>query len=141
MVPCGHPGPACLSTSAVEPCMVLPKRLCWVADLGLRWWRDDARQLCLCEQKLLDSIVKLVNIIFGGLDHGGEGLYEFVATGVPAPDCFAALHPVRVHRDWIGVSVDAHAGRRGRRRTHVQADDQMGMIRLGGTAGEVVRDV
>ena len=104
-------------------------------------WHGDTCLLCLCKQKLLDSIVKLINVIFGALDHGSEGLYEFVATGVPAPDCFAALHPVRVHRGWVGVAVGACAGRRGRRRAHVQADDQMGVVQLGGTARGVIRDL
>ena len=108
--------------------MVLAKHLGWVAGLVLWRWRGDARLLCLCKQKLFNSVVKLINIIFGGLYHGSEDLYKFVATGVPAPDCFAALHPVRVHRGWVGVFVGAHAGRQGCRRTHVQADDRMGMI-------------
>ena len=141
MIPCGCPGPACLSASAVEPCVVLAKRLGWVAGLVLWRWQGDTCLLCLCEQKLLNSVVKLINIIFGGLDHGNEGLYEFVATGVPAADCFAALHPVRVHRSWVGVAVGARAGCRGRRRTHVQANDQIGVIQLGGMAGVVVRDI
>ena len=128
VIPCGYPGPACLSSSAVKPRMVLAKHLGWVAGLALWRWCGDTCLLCLCEQKLLDSVVKLINIIFGDLDHGSEGLYEFVATGVPAPDYFAALHPVRVHRGWVGVFVGARAGCRGCRRTHVQADDQMGMV-------------
>ena len=135
MIPCGCPGPACLFAGAVEPSVILAKRLGWVAGLVMCRWHGDARLLCLCEQKLLDSVIKLVNVIFGGLDHGSEGLYEFLATGVPAPDCFAASHPMRVHRGWVGVAVGARAGRRGRRRTHVQADDQMAGIQLRGTAG------
>ena len=141
MIPCSCPGPACLFATAVEPRMVLAKCLGWVAGLGLWRWHGDARLLCLCEQKLLNSVVKLINIIFGGLDHGSEGLYKFVATGVPAPNCFAALHPVRVHRGWVGVVVSACAGCQGCRRTHVQADDQMGMLQLGGTARGVIQDL
>ena len=141
MIPCGHPGPACLFARAVEPCMVLTKRLGWVAGLALWQWHGDARLLCLCEQKLLKSVFKLINVIFSGLDHGSEGLYEFLATGVPAPNCFAALHPVRVHRGGVGVAVGACAGRQGCRRTHVQADDQMGVVQLGGTARRVIRDL
>ena len=48
---------------------------------------------------------------------------------------------MRVHRGWVEVAVGARAGCRGRRRTHVQADGQMGVIQLRGTAGGVVRDV
>ena len=48
------------------------------------------------QAELLNSVVKLINVIFGGLDHGSEGLYEFVATGVPAPDCFATSHPLQI---------------------------------------------
>ena len=55
-------------------------------------------------------------------------VYEFMATEVPAPDCVATLHSVRVHRGWVGVAVGARIGCQGRRRTHVQADDQMGTI-------------
>ena len=111
MIPCGCPGPACLFASAIEPRMVLAKRLGRVAGLALWRWHGDTRLLCLCEQKLLNSVVKLINIIFGGLDHGSEVLYEFMAAGVPAPDCFATLHPVRVHRGWVGVAVGAPVGR------------------------------
>ena len=66
--------------------MILTKRFGWVAGLLLWRWHGNACLLCLCEQKLLNSVVKLIIVIFGGLDHGSEGLYEFVATGVPAPD-------------------------------------------------------
>ena len=80
MIPCGCPGPACLFASAVVPHVLLEKRFGWVAGLALWRWRGDTRLLCLCEQKLLNSVIKLINIIFGGLDHGSEGLHEFVAT-------------------------------------------------------------
>ena len=86
MILCGCPGPACLFASAVEPCVVLVKHLGWVAGLALWHWHGNTRLLCLCEQKLLYSVIKLINVIFGGLGHGSEGLYGFVATGVLAPD-------------------------------------------------------
>ena len=111
MIPCGCPGPVCLFESAAEPRVLLAKCLGWVAGLAMWRWRGDARLICLCEQKLLNSVVKLVNVIFGGLDHGSEGLYKFVAIGVPAPDLITALHPVRVHRGWVGVAVGAPVGR------------------------------
>ena len=111
MIPCGCPGLECLFATTVEPRMVLAKRLGRVAGLALWRWHGDTRLLCLCEQKLLNSVVKLINIIFGGLNHGSEGLFKFVATGVSVPDCFAAAHPVRVHRGWVGVAVGARAGR------------------------------
>ena len=111
MIPCGCPGPACLFASAVEPRMILARCFGWVAGLVLWRWYGDARLLCLCQQKLLNSVIEMINVIFGGLHHGSEGLYEFVATVVPAPDCFAASHPLRVHRGWVGVAVGACAGR------------------------------
>ena len=85
---CGCPGPACLFASAVEPRVVLAKHLGRVAGLALWRWHGDARLLCLCEQKLLDSVVKLINLIFGGFDNYSCPV-QSCNTSVPRSDAHA----------------------------------------------------